>query len=138
MAWRLACGLGAVVTTGATPRYPGMVKPGARERVGRVAILAFIAGLGMVCSLPCGFNAIMAADAALRNAHMIKPADRPLTGGVTAVAFGLCDNVIGRLAIGSHIIVATGAIARCPLEDRSLVARFARDDRVRARQGETR
>jgi hypothetical protein len=115
-----------------------MVKPSARERVGRVAILAFIAGLRMVCSLPCGFNAIMAADAALRNAHMIKPADRPLTGGVTAVAFGLCDNMIGRLTIGSHIIVATGAIARCSLEDRSLVARFARDDRVRARQGETR
>ena len=138
MAWRLACGLGAVVTTGAAPRYSGMVKPGARERVGRVAILAFITGLGMVCRLSCGFNAIVAADAALRNAHMIKPADHPLTGGVAAVAFGLCDNMIGRLAIGSHIIVATGAIAWCSLEDRSLVACFARDGRVRACQGETR
>lgn len=76
---------------------------------------------------------VVASNAALRGAGMVEPADRPLPGCVAGVAFGLSDNVVCGFAVRPHVIVTAGAVTRSSLEDRALVAGFARHNRVRSR-----
>lgn len=109
-----------------------MIEPCACERIGIVAILAFIARLRMICGLSHRLDPVMAADAALRRACMVEPVDRPLPGCVAGVAFGLGDNMVCGFAICPHVIVATGAVAGRSLEDRTLVAGFARNGHMRS------
>lgn len=109
-----------------------MIESCACERIGVVAILAFVARLRMIRGLSNRLDPVMAADAALRCAGMIEPVDDPLPGRVAGVAFGLRDYMVCGFAIGPHVVVATSAVAGRSLEDRTLVASFARDGHMRS------
>lgn len=76
----------------------------------------------------------MAADAALRGAGVIEPGDHPLAGSVAAIAFSLGNDMVRGFAIGANVIVAARAFPRGALEYRALVAGFASNRDMRARQ----
>lgn len=99
-----------------------------------MAVLAFVARLGVACRLASGFDAVVARHAALRCACVIEPVDRPLAGCVAAVTLCLRHDMVGRFAIGAHVIVASRAGLGRALEDCGLVARLAGDSLMGSRQ----
>lgn len=127
-------GLRSIVAAYAIPGDPRVIEPRTCERIGRVAILALVAGFGMVRGLSHGADTVMAAHAALGGACVIEPRDRPLAGGMAAIALGLGDDMVGGLAIGTNVVVTARAFSRGALEYGTLMAGFASNGHMRARQ----